>query len=427
VLFTLEPLPASEGDCLLLHWGTKAAPHLALIDGGPAGTYTRTLQKRLAQYLQRSGEERLTLELVMVSHVDNDHISGVRDLFAEMAAGDSDFGAKRLWHNTFDDIVGGKIDAYYQTLTATYTASVGGQANPTIEAAVQKAARERDPKLTKDEAHEIGHDVALLLAGHGEARQLRDDFKVLFDGTQIAALNDPFTRNNKPTLVEARAEPVKIQNLSLQVVGPLRPEVEALQAAFDKYIKDKGLTAEAVLAAYADKSVPNLSSICCIAAFGSGAKRRTILLTGDARGDKLIQGLEKAGVRNGTEPIEVDVLKVPHHGSDNNVAKAFFKTIIASHYVFSGDGKYGNPDVQTLRWLVEARGKAAVYDIYLTYSVAHIDDVRETYYSQHNMTWSAETHSLAPFLAQCRAEGYKFRLHAKAPIQIDLGDESAPW
>ena len=40
MLFTLEPLKAAEGDCVLLHWGTGADAKLAVIDGGP-GTFGR--------------------------------------------------------------------------------------------------------------------------------------------------------------------------------------------------------------------------------------------------------------------------------------------------------------------------------------------------------------------------------------------------
>ena len=46
MILTLEPLPAKEGDCLLLHWGTKAAPKLAVIDGGPARVYEDSLEPR---------------------------------------------------------------------------------------------------------------------------------------------------------------------------------------------------------------------------------------------------------------------------------------------------------------------------------------------------------------------------------------------
>ena len=137
-----------------------------------------------------------------------------------------------------------------------------------------------------------------------------------------------------------------------------------MQKAFDKYIKDNGLTAEAVLAAYADKSVPNLSSIVCLVEM----EGKTILLTGDARGDYILDGLKKAKILK-NETMKVDVLKVPHHGSERNLEQGFFETIIADTYVFSADGKYGNPDRESLDWLIQARGKDAKYDIILTYPV----------------------------------------------------------
>jgi beta-lactamase superfamily II metal-dependent hydrolase len=45
---------------------------------------------------------------------------------------------------------------------------------------------------------------------------------------------------------------------------------------------------------------------------------------------------------------------VPHHGSDKNVTKAFFKALTSDVYIISADGRYGNPDFSTLKWIVEA-------------------------------------------------------------------------
>ena len=48
------------------------------------------------------------------------------------------------------------------------------------------------------------------------------------------------------------------------------------------------------------------------------------------------------------------MLKLPHHGSDRNVTKTFFKKVTADHYIACANGKDGNPDLSTLRWLVPA-------------------------------------------------------------------------
>ena len=63
-----------------------------------------------------------------------------------------------------------------------------------------------------------------------------------------------------------------------------------------------------------DKSVFNLSSIVVLA--DSGGRR--MLLTGDARGDHVLDGIEAAGLFK-DDRLHVDLLKLPHHGSDRNV------------------------------------------------------------------------------------------------------------
>jgi hypothetical protein len=49
MVFTLEPLRAQEGDCLLLHFGTAKDPKLAVIDGGPGRVYEDFLEPRLEE------------------------------------------------------------------------------------------------------------------------------------------------------------------------------------------------------------------------------------------------------------------------------------------------------------------------------------------------------------------------------------------
>ena len=61
MLFTLEALPAEEGDCLLLHWGTREKPKIALIDGGPGRVYENDLRPRLEELVTNLGVAQLPL------------------------------------------------------------------------------------------------------------------------------------------------------------------------------------------------------------------------------------------------------------------------------------------------------------------------------------------------------------------------------
>ena len=72
-MFSLHVVQAQFGDSLILEFGTPKKRRYILIDGGPSGTYAADLQPALAQIVGTSGQ----LDLVVLSHVDNDHIVGV--------------------------------------------------------------------------------------------------------------------------------------------------------------------------------------------------------------------------------------------------------------------------------------------------------------------------------------------------------------
>src|SRR4029453_11849329 len=109
-IFTLEALEAAEGDALLLHYGSKSKPRLIVIDGGPKDIFKKSLSPRLKAIRQARGGGSLEVRMIMGSHIDGDHITGVIDLANELAAAEDAgdelaYDILTLWHNSFDDIV----------------------------------------------------------------------------------------------------------------------------------------------------------------------------------------------------------------------------------------------------------------------------------------------------------------------------------
>ena len=336
MIYTLEALNAKHGDSLLLHWGTPGSPRLIVIDGGPAGVYRRSLRPRLAELKEsRSPGGPLDVGLLMVSHIDDDHVHGVLDLTRELVeAADDDrqppWSIAGLWHNSFDDVLG-NADA---ELTASLAAEVA-------------AAGVDGDGLTLP----LGHDAAAVVASVPQGRALRDDARRL--GLEV---NAPFTGL---VLAPPDGDGAKVvrfaDGLAFTIVGPSRARLEALHDEWEKMLRKlKAKSAEeasAIAAEFLDESVFNLSSIVVLAE----AADRTMLLTGDARGDFVLEGLEAAGLLEAGE-IHVDLFKVPHHGSDRNVDLDLFRRVTADHYVISADGRHGNPEVATLEMISEARG-----------------------------------------------------------------------
>jgi hypothetical protein len=103
-----------------------------------------------------------------------------------------------------------------------------------------------------------------------------------------------------------------------------------------------------------DKSIPNLSSIVLLLE----GKNKKILFTGDGSGDDIIKQLSRDGMLDKQGRFHVDILKVPHHGSDRNVSPEFFNTVNADYCVISANGRDDNPSLATLGWIIESRNKS---------------------------------------------------------------------
>ncbi len=400
MIFSLDVIRARKGDCLILHYGSEDDPRLIMIDGGPRGVYGPHLKPRIDQIREARGldkNEPLPVDLLMVSHVDDDHIQGILDLTKELIEAKRDHKPQRvqvfsLWHNSFDNIIGNTPDE----LTAAFKSQFG--------AASMEGEMPDDATLDAD-----GFDQRTIIANLkvlssiAQGAQLRSDVENLefplnpeFDGGLIIASD--------------KGEAVDIgPGLKFIVAGPMLPEVKELHKKHQAWLKDlekEGLSPEDVLSAYVDPSVPNLSSLVVLAE----ADGKRMLLTGDARGDKILTGLELVGLLKKNGKMRVDLLKVPHHGSSNNLEVDFFKRVTADHYVFSGDGEHGNPERESLEMLLSARGNAK-YTIHLTYPVDEIDAERKKDWEKAQASekkkkaknpkqkvrpnWSPKKHSLA--------------------------------
>ena len=78
---------------------------MSLIDGGPYQTFEKHLKPTL-QKIPLNGK----LDLMILSHIDNDHIIGLLDLLAEIKnqreSGTKELvEVKKIWHNSFNDLL----------------------------------------------------------------------------------------------------------------------------------------------------------------------------------------------------------------------------------------------------------------------------------------------------------------------------------
>lgn len=325
MLFSLEVLQAKHGDCLILHLGDKNSPRIVVIDGGPDGVYNSFLKPRLTEIktaLTPQGNQ--PIELLMVSHLDDDHVNGVLAFAEDVDDGTMPFNIKNLWLNTFDDIIGNIQIPVVSSLPASASAASVGKLNL--------------PAKTPER-------YSAVIASVPQGRSLRD---IAIKNSWTT--NSPFKATGQLAKLvrgDKKQPPIPVGNLKVTVVHPNEKRLLKLQAEWDKKLKeakkkgdDKVITAALVRP---DTSVYNLSSIVCMVE--AGGKR--MLLTGDALSTDTYDGLKENGfLKNGK--LHVDILKMPHHGSIRNVTKEFLEKITADHYVISANGRDDNPDKATL-------------------------------------------------------------------------------
>jgi len=377
-MLILEALRAQFGDSLLLHFGTEQKPRLVVIDGGPPGVYNDALEPRLHEIRKErklAANKALEIDLMMVSHIDRDHIAGILELAQNLktlkeSQQPAPWKIQRFWHNSFDDILDNDDVSVASAASVMSVASIGGM---------------------------LPHDGSLILASVPEGRDLRNLVNFLkLDG------NPPFKG-----LVRTGKKPVVLDNLKLTVVAPSDKQLQALQKEWNKQVKkilekEKAEKARLEAAAFIDRSVANLSSI--VALVEADGKR--MLLTGDGRGDHTLQGLEEAGLMDENGRIELDVLKMPHHGSEHNVAPIYFQKIRARHYVISADGEHDNPDIKTLKMISEARPDDD-FTIHLTYPTDEFN-VKEI------------GKKVAEFFEQDKAAGRKYKVETRKPGDLSF-------
>jgi beta-lactamase superfamily II metal-dependent hydrolase len=360
MVFSLEALQAFQGDSLLLHAGEQ----LVLIDGGPRTTWEQSLRPRLEQLrAARAPGGALRIDLAMVSHIDDDHIHGLTDLGSALVDLDDDqqplpYEIGGLWHNAFDDIVGNRAED--------------------LRTAALDAPADATP----------GRSV---IASVGQGRQLRDQ-----------AIRLGWARNQPFAGLVAAPREVPLGDLKLTVVCPNATALGRLNGEWEAWLARHP---EAVqVASYADTSVFNLSSIVVLAE----AAGKKMLLCGDARGDHVLEGLEAAGAAK-AGVTQLDVLKLPHHGSIRNVEADFFARLPAAHYVISANGRDGNPESATLEAIAASR-KDDDFEIHLTNHDGDGDLAQR----------------LDAFVAARDASGRRYRISFRDPaalgLRIDLAD-----
>lgn len=316
-------LPAKEGDCLLVEYGQPGRANYILIDAGRAWTYKNALKAKLAEL----GVAKL--ELLVVTHVDRDHIDGMLSLFGDTTL---DLQVEHVWFNTYDHLIGNAVevvDAEQEELES-FGAKMGEELSPLI---VSRGWRWN--------AQFGGFAAALADSPASNVVQLGDVRITLLspDRDKLALL--------KPVWEAECREAGIAPGASLEEYVVEEDEIESFGA-----IDIERLAATPFVE---DQSRANGSSIAFIFEYDG----RRVLFGADAHADLLVRQLTSLGA-SALQPLAVDAFKIPHHGSQYNLSPELLGLLRCKHYLVSTNGNYfKHPDDVAMARLVKFGTKGA--------------------------------------------------------------------
>ena len=306
-MFRIEMLPAGEGDCLWIEYGNMGELHRILIDGGTAGTY-----KRLKKRIEQLPENERGFELLIITHIDADHIAGALKLVEKGVPG---LSFDDIWFNGWRHLPRSGLESLGPVQGEKLT-------NQILTQDLQWNARFGKSAVAADPDNDLqgiplpgGMKVTLLSPTQ---KQLADLKPVWKKELKKAGLDPEEPVEEKEDL---DTSPSRLERLGAVQL----PDVDSLaQTPFDP-----------------DGSEANGSSIAILAEYNG----KSALFSGDAFPEVLTTSIKKLCSQRGLDHLPLDAFKIPHHGSKSNVSTELLNEVQCSKFLVSTNGaRHHHPD-----------------------------------------------------------------------------------
>jgi hypothetical protein len=333
-VFTIEMLPAAQGDCLWIEYGTQRKVHRVIIDGGTAPTYDH-LRVRIKQL----PPEKRRFDLLIVSHVDADHIEGIVVLLQDESLGleFSDVWFKG-WKHLPDDKLGPAQGEMLSALLSKRRPS--GRKHPWNRLFGRKAVQASDDLGDGLPVKELDGGMKLTLLSPTRTELV--NLAPYWDEEVRKAHLDP---GDREAAIELLGRTKRLQPRADLLGGPEFDVERSADRAFRP-----------------DHTKANGSSIAVLAEY----EELRCLLAADAHAKVLLKTIPRLLAQR--PGLRLDAFKLPHHGSRKNVSLPLVHAIPARNYLFSSSGAiYKHPDEEAVsRVLIASEKKKRLWFNYST-------------------------------------------------------------
>ncbi|WP_026966537.1 ComEC/Rec2 family competence protein [Algoriphagus terrigena] len=317
-------LKAFNGDAILISYRDKdGVRRNILIDGGPSQTYLRKGKKGKPEYgelhllVQELRCHDLKIDLLILTHVDDDHIDGILSWIQDDSRAHEVIG--KVWFNS------GKIIAAHLAMAE----------NPELEISLH----------------------------------IKADYKTSIP--QGATFNKWLEENNLiDGIVIFGGKSIELGELKFEFLSPDIDKMTKLLTLWKK--EDPNYNTSAKYAGYSetlkeclakdtfeeDDRVANGSSIAFILTYKNQDK---YLFLGDSHPGVVLKQLNELGY-NKSNPLPVKFVKISHHGSKANTSSELLRAIATDRYVISAHGlSHGHPDKVLLARIIENNPESRIY------------------------------------------------------------------
>jgi hypothetical protein len=364
----LKIFQSEKGDCLLLE-GAKGGR--ILCDGGMAGSMRKVVRTELAKLRKK----KQAIDAAYVSHIDQDHISGVLALLEDELEWRVFDHHKKNRHAGFKPPKVPRPPEIKALWHNGFSAQLRGAAKPVedlLAAAAPALIATREPKLMN--VGEELYDIATSIPEAIKVSRLAAPKMLGIPLNKIPGVAGPA----KLLMVRSTNKPFRIGSMKLTIVGPTNKELASLREGWNNWLKENDEAVRKIdkelkkrmaefstslsagvpidlrdwngIPDFKGVTAPNIASLM----FMVEEDGKRLLLTGDSQQDFILAGLKTTGfLANGH--LHLDVHKVQHHGSEHNLDEDFVRQVSADDYVFCGNGQSQNPDLGVIERVFESR------------------------------------------------------------------------
>lgn len=323
-MYRIEMIQAGHGDCIWIEYGeNENSMHRVLIDGGTAGTY-----EKIKQRIKALDVPNAKFDLLVITHIDADHIAGILKLFEDE---ELNISFDDIWFNGYKHLLGREtLGAKQGEVLTNHLTKQGVNWN---KAFLNKAACVDDSWNFTSISLTGGMQLTLLSPTKKELSELQPKWN---NAAKKAGI-DPENRLEE-------LEDLITRPSGREALGSTLPDVDALASK------------ETIL----DSSEANGSSIAFIAEY----EEKRVLFSGDAHSTVLLDVLGRY-IPNGGKLV-LDAFKVPHHGSCANITRDLLSLLECSKFLVSTNGAYfSHPDEIAMSRIIKYGGEQP--DLYFNY------------------------------------------------------------